>query len=284
MENYKNLKEDKKFFPYEYGASRYSQTSRSIMKLSIREELASNIDLIYTHMDENGVVFSSPGGSFKRKLIINLSHYMNYHIRQPRRGENLKKDDKMRQLLEPLAKTLCTEKYNLEEFKKKIPNGFGEYDFSDGTSYKGEWKDGKYHGEGIFSDSAGDDKYKGKWKNGKMHGQGVRIYYDGVQERKLKGEFKDNRLHGLGSEKTKNWERFGNWKNGRLHGQGTFTNLMGDKYEGRWKDGNMHGKGIQNYPDGSRYIGNFKEDKRWRGIQYNKNGKINVIFDNGVEK
>ena len=111
MEYYKNLKEDKEFFPYEYGASRYSQTSRSIMKLSIREELASNINLIYTHMDENGVVFSSPGGSFQRKLIINLSHYMNYNIRQPRRGENLKKDDKMRQLLEPLAKILCTEKY-----------------------------------------------------------------------------------------------------------------------------------------------------------------------------
>ena len=284
MENYKNLKEDKEFFPYEYGASRYSQTSGSIMKLSIREELASKINLVYTHMEENGVLFSSPGGSFKRKLIINLSHYMNYNIRQPRRGENLKKDDKMRQLLEPLAKILCTEKYNLEEFKKKIPNGYGEYDFSDGTSYKGEWKDGKYHGKGIFSDSAGDDKYKGKWKNGKMHGQGVRIYYDGVQERKLKGEFKDNSLHGLGSEKTKNWKRSGNWKNGKLHGQGTFKNLMGDKYEGRWKDGNMHGKGIQNYPDGSKYIGNFKEDKRWSGIQYNKNGKINVIFDNGVKK
>ena len=114
MENYKNLKEDKEFFPYEYGALRYSQTSRSIMKLLIREELASNINLIYTHMDENGVVFSSPGGSFQRKLIINLSHYMNYNIRQPRRGENLKKDDIMRQLLEPLAKILCTEKYNLE--------------------------------------------------------------------------------------------------------------------------------------------------------------------------
>ena len=117
-----------------------------------------------------------------------------------------------------------------------------------------------------------------------MHGQGIRTYYDGVQKRTLKGEFKDNRLHGLGSEKTKNWKRSGNWKNGKLHGQGTFKNLMGDKYEGRWKDGNMHGKGIQNYPDGSKYIGNFKEDKRWSGIQYNKNGKINVIFDNGVKK
>ena len=48
MENYKNMREDKRFFPYEYGASRYSQTSDAILQLSVREELASNIDLIYT--------------------------------------------------------------------------------------------------------------------------------------------------------------------------------------------------------------------------------------------
>ena len=284
MENYKNLKEDKEFFPYEYGSSRYENMRESVFSLLRRQELESNFDLIYKHMDENGVVFSSPGGSFQRKLLVNLSHYMNYNIRQPRRGENLKKDDKMRQLLEPLAKILCTEKYNLEEFKKKIPNGYGEYDFSDGTSYKGEWKDGEYHGQGIFSDSTGDDKYKGKWKNGKMHGQGIRTYYDGVQKRKLKGEFKDNRLHGLGSEKTKNWERSGNWKNGELHGQGTFTNLMGDKYEGEFKDGGKHGHGIVTYPDGSKYVGECKDDKPWNGTGYDKNGKINVIFANGVQK
>ena len=128
MENYKNLREDKGFFPYEYGASRYSQTSDAILQLSVREELASNIDLIYIHMEENGVVFSSPGASFKRKFCNNLSQYMNYRIRHPRIGENLKKDDKLRQLLEPLAKILCTEKNILEEWKKKNPNGYLEVD------------------------------------------------------------------------------------------------------------------------------------------------------------
>ena len=109
MENYKNLKEDKEFFPYEYGASRYSQTSESIMKLSIREELASNINLIYTHMEDNGVLFSSPGGSFKRKLLAFLTRYMNYRLRHPHRAVILKKDDKLRQLLDPLAKIICTD-------------------------------------------------------------------------------------------------------------------------------------------------------------------------------
>ena len=110
MENYKNLREDKEFFPYEYGASRYSQTSDAILQLSVREELASNIDLIYTHMDENGVVFSSPGGSFQRKFLVLLSDYMNYRIRYPRHAEVLINDDKIRQLLEPLAKIICAEK------------------------------------------------------------------------------------------------------------------------------------------------------------------------------
>ena len=110
MEDYKNLKEDNDLFPYEYGSliNKDVMMNKRILDLFRRKEV--EIDLIYTHMEENGVVFSSPGGSFQRKLLVNLSHYMNYHIRYPRRGENLKKDDKMRQLLEPLAKILCTEK------------------------------------------------------------------------------------------------------------------------------------------------------------------------------
>ena len=110
MENYKNLEDDNNFFPYEYGASSYDHMRESIFALLRREELASSIRSIYKHMEENGVVFSSPGASFKRKFCNNLSQYMNYRIRYPRRGENLKKDDKLRQLLEPLAKILCTEK------------------------------------------------------------------------------------------------------------------------------------------------------------------------------
>ena len=79
-----------------------------------------------------------------------------------------------------MQKYFVQKKNNLEEWEEKNPNGYGGYDFSDGTSYKVEWKDGEYNGQGIFSDSTGDDNYKGKWKNGKMHGQGIRTYYDGV--------------------------------------------------------------------------------------------------------
>ena len=125
MENYKNLKEDKEFFPYEYGSLIYNDAmmNKRILDLFRRKEVESNMDLIYKHMEENGVVFSSPGRSFQRKLLAFLSRYMNYRLRHPHRAEILKKDDKLRHLLDPLAKIICTEKNNLEEWKKKNQNG-----------------------------------------------------------------------------------------------------------------------------------------------------------------
>ena len=48
--------------------------------------------------------------------------------------------------------------------------------------------------------------------------------------------------------------------------------------------GGGHGHGIVTYPDGSKYVGECKDDKPWNGTGYDKNGKINVIFANGVQK
>ena len=41
-----------------------------------------------------------------------------------------------------------------------------------GSTYKGEFKNGKLHGQGtrIF---VWGEKYEGEWKNGKRHGKGV---------------------------------------------------------------------------------------------------------------
>ena len=111
MEDYKNLKEDNDLFPYEYGSLIYNDVmmNKRILDLFRRKEVESNMDLICKHMEENGVVFSSPGRSFQRKLLAFLSRYMNYRLRHPHRAEILKKDDKLRQLLDPLAKIICTD-------------------------------------------------------------------------------------------------------------------------------------------------------------------------------
>ena len=56
-------------------------------------------------------------------------------------------------------------------------------------SYEGEYKDGKYHGQGIFSYPDGS-KYEGKWKHGIYHGKGKYTFSDGI---KWKGEWREDK-------------------------------------------------------------------------------------------
>ena len=76
-------------------------------------------------------------------------------------------------------------------------NCFGKVWYDNGTGYEGGFKDGKYHGQGIFY-YGGYKKYTGKWKDGKRNGQ---------------GEWKDDFGHSY----------IGEWKDDNHHGQGTYT-------------------------------------------------------------
>jgi len=107
MEKFKNTREDKDLFPYEYGAENYNDMREVCFNLYKLKELESDLKHLYKHMEEVGIQFFSPGGSFKRKFMVYLSQYMNYKIRFPRQGNYLKKDAKMRELLEPFAKIIC---------------------------------------------------------------------------------------------------------------------------------------------------------------------------------
>ena len=108
MENYKNLREDNDLFPYEYGASGYNVKMFELIKDFIRRESeGSNLDLIRTYL------LDRPNNGFPRELSKQLSRYMNYRVRYPRHADTLKKDDKLRKLLEPLAKAICIEKNKL---------------------------------------------------------------------------------------------------------------------------------------------------------------------------
>ena len=58
------------------------------------------------------------------------------------------------------------------------------------SSYEGEWKDGKPHGQGkeIFSHG---QKYVGKWKDGMKNGQGTLTFTDGE---KFDGEWLEGKF------------------------------------------------------------------------------------------
>ena len=86
----------------------------------------------------------------------------------------------------------------------KWHNCFGTYTFGKnsqwaGDKYVGEYKDGKYHGQGTTTYADGD-KYVGEYQDNKRHGQGTYTYADGD---KYVGELQDDKYHGQGTYTSK---------------------------------------------------------------------------------
>ena len=86
-------------------------------------------------------------------------------------------------------------------------------EYSDGSRYEGEMKDGKREGEGTWVRPDGT-KYNGQWSNDKPDGLGTFIWPDG---RKFKGY----------------------WKNGKRHGKGIEILPDGKRIEGEWEEGEL---------------------------------------------
>ena len=92
-------------------------------------------------------------------------------------------------------------------------NGFGTWTYTDLTTYVGEWRAGKKHGNGTVSWPNGYI-YVGEFQNSKWHGQGTLTFPDGATY-------------------------VGEWSEGNMNGQGTFTLSGGTVKKGIWKDGKL---------------------------------------------
>jgi len=119
--------------------------------------------------------------------------------------------------------------------KGDCKNGPGTYKYSDGTEYKGQWKNGRLDGQGTLTYPDGS-KYVGQFKDNRRNGQGTYTYPDNS---KYVGQFKDN------------------YRNR----QGTYTYSDGSKYVGQWKDGKKHGQGTYILPGGDRQVGRWNNNK-----------------------
>ncbi len=130
----------------------------------------------------------------------------------------------------------------------KWHNCFGRYvqelnDAYKGDIYEGEFRNGTFNGQGIYTHTDGS-KYVGGQKDGKKHGQGSATYANG---NKYVGEYKDDKMHG--------------------HGTGTFSN--GEKYMGEWKDNQYNGQGIYTYANGRVEEGIWADNKFVRAEKIN---------------
>jgi len=132
------------------------------------------------------------------------------------------------------------------------PQGKGTLVLSDsGDTYVGNFKDGKFDGDGTMTYKDGD-KYVGEWVDNEIHGEGKMFYIDGSTY-------------------------VGNFDSGNWHGKGRFTHINGDTYEGDLINGKSGGFGIYTWSKNTEetphsYEGYFKrnmahgEGKKFLGL------------------
>ena len=92
-------------------------------------------------------------------------------------------------------------------------HGHGEYTFTAGDRYVGQWKDGARHGYGQFHFAAGG-YYVGEWRDGKEHGFGEKVYSNGDCFR-------------------------GEYQSGKRSGRGLYMAANGYSYTGHWADSTL---------------------------------------------
>lgn len=134
----------------------------------------------------------------------------------------------------------------------------GRFDFEDGGTYCGEWKNSKAHGYGICTGPKGQARYEGSWNNG-FELSGVYVWPNG---HRFEGEWLDGRRHGLGVEYRGKWTYQGEWEEGFKARYGIQKSQSGARYEGSWTSGLQEGYGIEIYADGGYYYGQWKTGMR----------------------
>ena len=200
------------------------------------------------------------------------------------------------------ANTEIPKKYKIETSLLKCSgtdyriwtNCYGEYEFPR-IEYKGEWKDGAFHGKGILKEAWGDiyvgdfvnniaegfgrqnsivngkstGYFEGKLKNDYLNGEGIWVDENGT----YKGTFKDHLLNGFATAEYTNGDRYeGYFQKDLEHGQGTFVYADGSKFIGEYKEGLRHGPGVMEFSSGDTFIGEYFENYFKKGEYTYSNG------------
>jgi len=130
------------------------------------------------------------------------------------------------------------------------------------THYRGEFRDGQYHGDGRLEYLDLERVYKGDWLVGMRHGRGT------LSERSVNWS-PVNRIYDV---------YISNWRNDRRHGQGTqafnIENWREDRntenwlvrntenYTGDFVRGVFSGEGTYRWDDGTKYTGGWAANKK----------------------
>jgi hypothetical protein len=174
-----------------------------------------------------------------------------------------------------------------------MPHGRGIMRYHNGgRSFKGDWCQGHWHGQGIMRNAHGD-VYEGQLVNDLKEGPGRLTYAGG---RILTGKFKDDycdngqllfpdgsryegelqqdgKRHGFGVYHFADGGFYqGYSENNAFHGQGKMQWCDGGIYEGEWNFGEIHGHGTEIRTDGTlRHRGTWEKGAPIRSqVQHKK--------------
>ncbi|CDO97548.1 unnamed protein product [Coffea canephora] len=190
-------------------------------------------------------------------------------------------------------------------FKGLLPHGKGKYTWSDGTTYEGDWEEGKMTGKGRISWASGAT-YEGDFSGNYLHGFGTFTGSDGSL---YTGGWRMNSQHGIGRKQYQNsdvydgcWKEgkregsgryawsnsnmyIGSWKNGKMSGRGVMKWLNGDLFDGFWSNGLRHGTGCYRFADGGYYFGTWtKGFKDGQGTFYPAGNKHSARRKSSADK
>lgn len=160
------------------------------------------------------------------------------------------------------------------DFQVNKIHGYGEYVFSSGFVYKGEWVAGLYEGRGTLTEPCGT-RYEGRWREGYEHGRGTRTFNNGDV---YTGEWAFGAPHGRGTYISIDFQYEGEWQYGSIMGKGVCYYSNGSRYDGEWRSGRYHGLGSFSTAERAvTYLGEFKDGKRHGRGEYNSG----LVYYNG---
>jgi hypothetical protein len=151
-------------------------------------------------------------------------------------------------------------------------NGYGTLEITTNVGknlYRGNFKDGKYHGNGKLEEMLTVTTrayYDGNWDMGIRSGRGT--YWNGEGNLYI-GQWRDDKRHGQGSY------FFGvkDWTPNKYSEFWLSENV--ENYTGGFQNDLYHGNGTYRWPDGQRYVGEFfANDKHGPGTFYYSTGSI----------
>jgi hypothetical protein len=122
------------------------------------------------------------------------------------------------------------------------------------TTFVGQIKNKKFHGQGTLYYNETGDLYKGMFQNGVKHGSGELQYYNGD---KYIGDFYQDAIQGKGKYISNNGYIYeGNFTVGTLLGEGKIFNINEELlYEGEFLNSLPHGFGISYLDNSVSYVG-----------------------------